>query len=123
MAKKILIIDDDRYIRELYEEVLKNEGFEVTTALDGEAGLDLILKNSFDLILLDVMMPKLDGLGVLAQLRNNPKKPATPIVLLTNLANDPNIAEVIKNSQAKSYLIKSDFTPDEFLNKVKTFLQ
>lgn len=122
MAKKILIVDDDKYIRELYEEILKTEGYEVMTADNGQTGLDLILANQFDLVLLDIMMPKLDGLGVLTELKDKPEKASVPIVLLTNLANDPNIEQAVKDSQAKSYLVKSDFTPDEFLGKIKSFI-
>jgi len=122
MAKKILIVDDDLYIRDLYEELLKTDGFEVTTAADGEDGLKKITEGTYDLVLLDVMMPKLDGLGVLAKIRENSAKASTQVVLLTNLANDPTITEVIKNGQAKSYLIKSDMTPEDFVNKVKGLL-
>ena len=74
-------------------------------------------------VLLDMMMPKLDGLGVLAALKENPPKVSNgPIILLTNLAHDKVIDEAMQNG-AKSYLIKSDMNPDEFLQNIKKFLE
>jgi len=123
MSKKILIIDDDLYIRELYEEVLKNAGFEVSSAVDGQEGLEKIKMGGFDLILLDVMMPKLDGLGLLAKLSQQPPKVKNgPIILLTNLSHDPVIKEALQKG-AKTYLIKADLTPDQLVEKVKLFLK
>lgn len=119
MAHKILIVDDDLYIRELYEEVLKDAGYDVSTALDGEDGLLKLKQGGFDLILLDVMMPKLDGLGVLQKLSEISPKPTNgPIILLTNLSHDPIINEAIHHG-ASTYMIKADVTPDQLLAKVK----
>lgn len=122
MSKKILVVDDDQYIRELYEEVLKDEGYTVETANDGEEGLALLEKGGYDLILLDVMMPKKDGLAVLDSLSQHP--PVTkngPILLVTNLGHDPIIEEGIKKG-ATSYLVKDSMNPDQFLQNVKKFL-
>ncbi|MEK7499262.1 MAG: response regulator, partial [Patescibacteria group bacterium] len=84
MAKKVLIVDDDAYLRDLYEEVLKEAGYEITTAVDGEEGAGKLQAGGFDLTLLDVMMPKLDGLGVLKELQQTPPTtPNGPILLLT----------------------------------------
>ena len=119
MAHKILIVDDDLYIRELYEEVLKDAGYEVSTAVDGEDGLSKVKVGGFDLILLDVMMPKLDGLGVLQKLSELSPKPTNgPIILLTNLSHDPIINEAMQHG-ASTYMIKADVTPDQLLAKVK----
>ncbi len=122
MSKRILIVDDDLYIRELYEEVLKDAGFTVVGAIDGREGLAQITEGGFDLILLDVMMPELDGIQVLqktAQL--TPKKPNGKIIILTNLSHDPTIQEGL-NSGADSYLIKADITPDQLVAKVNDIL-
>lgn len=122
MNKKILIVDDDRYIRELYEELLKSEGYDVDTAVDGEEGLSKITAGGFDLILLDMMMPKIDGHGVLVKLGENPPKtPNGPIILLTNLANDP-VIDLSLKAGAKASFIKSDHTPEEVLALVKKYL-
>ncbi|MBI3443442.1 response regulator [Candidatus Woesebacteria bacterium] len=122
MAKKVLIVDDDSTVRELYEEVLKDEGFEVETAADGEEGLTKITEGGYNLILLDIMMPKLDGIGILTSLsEKQPKIKNGPIILLTNLAHDPQIEEALKMG-AKAALIKADLTPLQFVEKIKTYL-
>ena len=121
--KRILVIEDDTYTRELYEEVLKEANFEVVTALDGEEGLAKAKEGGYDLILLDIMMPKLDGLEVLRSLKENkPEKKNGPIIVLTNLAHDPVIREAI-NLGATSYLIKTDLNPDQLIKEVKGFLK
>lgn len=123
MSKKVLIIDDDTYLRELYEEVVRDGGYTVETACDGEEGLAKIKQGAYDLILLDIVMPKLDGLGVLQELKAETNLPKNgPIIVLTNLAHDPILQEAL-NSGAKSYLIKTDITPDDLLQHLQQFLQ
>ncbi len=122
MAKKILLIDDDTYIRDLYNELLTSEGFEIDLAKDGATGLEKIQQGGYDLVLLDIMLPKIDGHGVLVKLKENPpQKPNGPIIILTNLANDPIVEESVKLGAKASY-IKSDHTPEEFLNMIKKYL-
>ncbi len=120
MAKRVLIIDDDTYIRELYEEVLKNEGFDVITASDGQEGLEHLLIGGNDVILLDVMMPKIDGIGVLMKLKTSqPKIPNGPILLLTNLDHDPVLDQAIALGVQK-HLLKADMLPPTLVEAVKT---
>lgn len=122
--KKILLVEDDQFTRELYDEVLKNAGYDVTTAINGAEGLNHIRSGGYDLILLDVMMPKMDGLEVLRSLRDEPPKIKNgPIVLLTNLTNDPvfNSAYGL-NVGVHDHLVKSDITPGDLLVKVNKFL-
>lgn len=122
MAKKILLADDDMYIRELYVEILKDAGHEVIPCDNGEKALSELAKGGFDLVLLDIMMPKLDGIGVLKSLKEKPpSSPNGPVVLLTNLAHDPVLKEATELG-AKTYLIKADMTPDQLLSKVKEYL-
>lgn len=122
MAKRILFVDDDLYIRDVYEEVLKGEGYDVDTAGNGADGLKKILVGGYDLILLDIMMPTLDGIGVLEALQKNPPTAHNgPIILLTNLGLDP-IIKTAKSKGAASYLLKADLTPRELVNHVKKFL-
>jgi len=119
---KILIVDDDLYIRELYEEVFKDAGFDVSTAFDGEEGFNKMQKGGYDVILLDVMMPKLDGIGVLTKLQTTPPLVKNgPILLLTNLAHETVIQDAIKKGAA-GFLIKTDVTPDILIAKVKEYL-
>ena len=121
--KKVLIVDDDRYIRELYEELLKSEGYTVETAVDGEDGLNKISAGGYDLILLDVMMPKIDGFGVLVKLdETHPQSPNGPVVILTNLANDPIISQALKKGAVDCF-IKSDHTPADLLALVQKYIR
>ncbi len=120
MAKRILVIDDDQYIRELYDEVLKTAGYDVDTAEDGQVALEKLLAGGYDAVLLDVMMPKLDGIGVLTKLRESPpKKPNGPVLLLTNLDHDP-MLEKAKELGATTYVLKADVLPPKLLELVGT---
>lgn len=119
MAKRILVIDDDELIRDLYEEILKGEGFEVIIAKDGEDGLAHLKEGGFDVVLLDVMMPKLDGIGVLTKIKESPpQKPNGPILLLTNLDHDPSLSQAL-NLGAKSFLLKADMLPPVLIGHIK----
>lgn len=121
-TKKILIVEDDQYIRELYEGLLKDAGYTVETANDGQEGLVKIQDASYDLVLLDVMMPHLDGVGMLKELHKKieGKLPFT-VVLLTNLAHDAVIKEAMELG-ATAYLTKSELNPDEFVAEVKKWV-
>lgn len=119
---KILVVDDDEYIRDIYEEILQDADFSVDTAVDGKDGYDKITDGNYDLILLDIMMPKMDGVEVLRELSENSKANAAKVVLLTNLAHDPVMKEALSLG-AVAYLIKADMTPDQLVEKVKSFLK
>lgn len=122
MASKILVVEDDNYARDIYQEILTDAGFTVTTANNGEEGLAKLVEGGYDLVLLDVMMPKLDGLEVLKSLKAQGKgKNNGKIILLTNLAHDPIIKEAL-DTGATDYLIKSDLNPDQLLEHVKKHL-
>lgn len=122
-GKKILIVEDDPYIREVYEEILKESGYSVTIAADGEEGLAKLKEGGFDLTLLDIMMPKKNGLELLSEIKNTPIKQANgPIIVLTNLANDPIIKDAIDKG-ATDYFIKADLNPDQLVSHIQKFLQ
>lgn len=122
VSKKILLIDDDAYTRDIYKEVLEEAGFEVVLATDGQEGLVKLEEDDFSLVLLDVMMPKLDGIGFLKVIRDKPPKDKLPkICLLTNLGHDPVIQEAM-GLGASGFLIKSDLNPDQLVGHVKQFL-
>lgn len=120
--KKILLVEDEDSLRELYFELLTDEGFVVKEAKDGQQALDLLQKGGYDLVLLDILLPRLSGPEVLSQLKKKkPQKPNGPVVALTNLGK-----EAIDNEKGlgiKGYLIKSDLAPDQFLAKVKQYLE
>lgn len=121
--KRILLIEDDEYIRDIYQEVLTNEGIQVDISVDGDEGLAKVQEITYDLVLLDIMMPKLDGIGFLKVLKESKAKTQlNKIILLTNLAQ----SKVIKKGLslgAKTYLVKTDFTPHQLVEKIKTFLK
>ncbi len=123
MAQKILVVDDDPTLRELYDEVLKTAGYTVEFAVDGEEGLAKIRTQGYDLVLLDVMMPKLDGLGVLTKLQSdNPKPPKMPVIIIwTNLSHDPAIKEAL-NKGATNVLVKADLAPNQVIAMVQKYL-
>lgn len=120
--KKVLLVEDDTFTRELYEEVLKDAGYIVDTGVDGVEGLTKLKTGGYSIVLLDVMMPKMDGLDVLRDLKNDPPKtPNGPIVLLTNLTHDP-IINMAYGLGVKAHLIKSDITPGELLENIQKYL-
>lgn len=120
--KKILLVEDDQFLREFYQELLEGEGYLVEVAPDGEAALQKIRNNEYDLVLLDIMLPKKDGLSILADLKISPPKSANlTIVVLTNLGQDAVIKKSFDLGSA-GYLIKSALNPDQVLAEVKNFL-
>ena len=122
MSQKILVVDDDLFIRELYNEVLKNAGYDVDLAKNGEEGLAKLQNGGYALTLLDMRLPNLDGLGVLSELPKNPPQLKNgPIILLTNMGLDEQVKEGLQKG-ADSYLVKADLTPGELVKKIKTVL-
>lgn len=118
--KKILIVEDDQFLRELYVEVLKGAGFEVAEAGDGEKGYQSMKKGDYDLVLLDIMLPKIDGLEILKKLKKEKKLPKK-ICLLTNLGVEA-LSKKLGRIEADEYLIKSELTPDQLVEKVKALV-
>jgi DNA-binding response OmpR family regulator len=117
----ILIIEDDQFLRDLYRDLLEQEKYEVTTAQDGEVALETIRKGKFDLTLLDIMMPKKDGLTLIKELTDDDKKRTGQIVMLSNLGQEALIKEAI-SAGAVSYLIKSALAPDQILTEIHDLL-
>lgn len=123
MAKKIMVVDDDLYIRELYIEVLKQEGYEVDSAVNGEEAFNKLKQGGYDIILLDIMMPKMDGLGVMDSLNNNPPPVKNgPVIFLTNLDHDPLIKDAMSKGAA-AFIVKADITPPDLVAQVKKYLE
>ncbi len=121
--KKILIVEDDQFLREFYQELLMAEGYFIDVASDGEMALQKILSNEYDLILLDIMLPKKDGVAILRDLKvHQPKSADAKIVVLTNLGQDSVIKECF-DLGVEGYLIKSALNPDEVLREIKSYLQ
>ncbi len=122
-GKKILIVEDDQFLRDFYQELLTSEGYVIDSAADGEIALAKIRQGGFDLVLLDIMLPKKDGLHILQDLKvQGPSKPNGQIVVLTNLGHDTVINQAFTLG-ASGYLIKSALNPDQVLTEIKNFLQ
>ena len=122
-GKKILLVEDETELRELYEMLLKDAGYDVTSAPDGKKGLEALEQGGFDLVLLDIMLPFIDGLEILERLsdKKETKQPTKTIVLLTNLAQDQTIAKALEFG-VRGYMIKSDYNPEQLLQAVSDFL-
>ena len=121
MSSTILIIEDEVDIREVYTDILEEAGFTVIEAVDGDEGLSKALAGGWDLLLLDIMLPKIDGLEILKKVRGQEALAHKPVVLLTNLGRESIIKEGFEVG-ANGYLIKSELTPDQMVSEVKGFL-
>lgn len=118
---RILLIEDDEFLRDLYVDILSSEGYKIETAIDGQEGYEKIKKGDWNLILLDVILPKLNAFEMLKKLdTDDPSISKRPIVLLTNLEIDTTIQEILKN--VKGYLIKSEYTPEQFIEQIRRYL-
>lgn len=116
--RKILIIEDDKFLRDLMEKKLTQSGYYVITAIDGEKGLRLLKTElPIDLILLDLLLPSISGWEVLEKITSDHKLKAIPVVLLTNLGEQSDIKKGIEMG-AKDYIIKANFTPNEIVDKI-----
>lgn len=118
---KILLIEDDSFLRELMSEKLRNAGFTVIEAADGDDGLKKSQSENPSLILLDLILPGIDGFGLLREFRKELQIKA-PIIVLSNLGSKDDIDRVMA-AGADDYLIKAHFTPTDVLERVKKFLK
>lgn len=121
MKEKILIVDDDETMVNLLATILEIEGYTVRKALDGEAALKIISEEIPDLVLLDIMMPGVDGFEVLASLRNDPRTEELPVIMLTARSDDRDIFEGWKKG-ADEYVTKP-FDPKRLLDTIGNVLK
>lgn len=117
--KKILIVEDEQDMREALVDKLTREKFYVLEAKNGEEGLEQSFKEHPDLILLDIVMPKMDGMTMMKRLREDKWGENVPIILLTNLSADEKIMRGIVEDQPIFYLVKSDWKIGDVVEKVK----
>ena len=119
-GKTILLIEDDALLSKMYGTKLSSEGFNVVKATDGVAGLKLALEINPNIIVLDVMMPKLSGLEVLSGIKANPVSKNIPVLMMSNLADGTDQKALALG--ANEYLIKPNLTPMELVNKIKQYI-
>lgn len=122
MAKKILIIEDDKFLRELIGQKLLKEGYDIVDAVDGEQGIKSIKNEKPDLVLLDLILPGVDGFEVLTKIKEDSKIAQIPVIILSNLGQKDDIEKGLKMG-AVDYLIKAHFTPGEIIGKIKLILK
>lgn len=120
-TKKILIVDDDMTLRELYEERIRAEGYQIVSASDGEEAIKKANSEKPDVILLDIMMPKINGIDVMKNLRSFDETKDIPIIILTALIQE--IDKIKDMMGAKDgYMVKSEIMPKDVVEKVKSAL-
>jgi DNA-binding response OmpR family regulator len=119
---KILIVEDEEILLTALSEELKQEGFDVVGAKDGIEGVEKAASERPDLILLDLVMPRLDGIGALKQIKENPAINTIPVVILTNLSDYDKVSDALTLG-AMDYLVKANYRLEELVSKIKTILE
>ena len=116
--KKILFIEDESALQKVFSDVLGAEGYQVISALDGEIGLRLVRSEKPDLILLDLIIPKIPGLDVLKELKKDQALKDIPVIILTNIEDVKSIETALELG-ATTYLVKANYDLDDIIEKVK----
>ncbi|MDI6603141.1 MAG: response regulator, partial [Patescibacteria group bacterium] len=119
--KTVLFIEDESALQKTFGEILKQEGYEMISALDGEVGLRLAKDKKPDLILLDLILPKMHGFEVLKKLKEDKETKEIPIIILTNLEEISDVDKAIELG-ATTYLVKAQYTLEEVVEKIKKAL-
>ncbi len=119
--KKILFIEDEQALQKTFGDLLKSEGYEMISALDGEAGLRIAKLKKPDLILLDLVLPRVDGFDVLKEIKKDPQLKDIPVIILTNLERIEDVQKAIELG-ATTYLIKAQYSLKEIIEKIKSAL-
>ncbi len=118
---KVLVIEDDPLLSRMYQIIFSSNGYEVSVASDGEDGLDKIRSQRPDLVLLDIMMPKLNGMEVLRKIKSDPEVRNIPVVVLTNLAGNTDVQAALELGAVR-YIIKSENKPKQVEEIVRGIL-
>jgi len=120
--KKILFIEDESVLQKALGDILKQKGYEMISALNGEIGFNLAKAEKPDLILLDLVLPKMHGFEVLKKLKEESETKEIPVIVLTNLERMEDVGQAVKLGAA-SYLVKAQYTIEEVMEKVKKALR
>jgi CheY-like chemotaxis protein len=121
MAQVLLIVEDDPLMQRMYQKIFTFEKYEVSTASNGEEGLDKVRTLKPTVVLLDVMMPKMNGLQVLEKIKSDPDIKHIPVIMLTNLAGEKD-AEAALMKGAVKYIVKSEHDPKQIVAMVKEII-
>jgi len=117
MGKKILIVEDEEILSDLLQKRLKKEGYDVLLARNGEEGLKMIKETEPDLVLLDIIMPKMSGFQVMEEMNKDENLKKIPVIIISNSGQPVEIGRA-QRLGAKDWLIKTEFDPKEVLEKV-----
>lgn len=120
-ATKVLVVEDDQFLRDLIIKKLEEEGFATKQAVDGEEGLRLIREEKPNIVLLDLILPGIDGFELLKQVKADASLSNIPILILSNLGQKDDVDRAFELG-AKDYLIKAHFTPGEIVQRVREIL-
>ncbi len=125
MKKTIIIVEDEQLLLDMYKLKFSNEGFKVITKTEAKSCLDWLDSHHADLALIDIMLPKMNGLSLIKNLREKPRHNKMKIIILTNLSeSDVNLHATVRESlSVDGYFIKSKISPNQLVNKVKALLQ
>jgi len=121
MSKKVLIIDDDFTFQKVMTSRLQAMSYDVVSAVDGEKGLEMAISEKPDLILLDIRLPKIEGIELLKKLRENKNVPEMPVLITSNLSTIDNVSDGVLLG-IKGYIVKSDETLDTIMRQVDSIL-
>lgn len=122
MAKSILFIEDEVHLQQTLSSRLKEEKFEIISALDGEIGLRLAREKRPDLVLLDLVLPKKDGFQVLKEIKEDPELKSIPVIVITNLEGSQDVERALELG-AFTYLVKANYSLDDVVAKIKKALE
>jgi CheY-like chemotaxis protein len=122
MPKLILFIEDESTLQKTLGRALEKEGFEVQAALDGQSGLALTKRIKPNLILLDLILPKMDGFEVLQNLKQDPETQEIPVIVLTNLESPQDVEKALSLG-ATTYLVKANYELKEMVKKIKETIE
>jgi DNA-binding response OmpR family regulator len=120
--RKVLVVEDETFLVKIYSVKLKKEGFDVSIATDGEEAVKLAAEVKPDLILLDLILPKLNGFEALERIRTNPANKTTPVLVLSNLGQEEDIKRATALG-ASDYLVKANFSIQDIVAKIKETLE
>ncbi|MBZ1356313.1 MAG: response regulator [Candidatus Nealsonbacteria bacterium] len=118
--KKILIVEDDPFLIDIYVTKFEKRGYNVTSAKDGEEALECALREPFDIIMLDIILPKMDGWDVLREIRNSKERKDARVVVLSNSEDDSK--RIQQQLRVEKHLIKAHYTPEETVKEVEELL-
>ena len=115
---KVLLIEDDLFLRDIYTDFMKDEGFEVESAVDGEEGFEKLKTGGWDIVLVDDNLPKMMGIDILRQARKLDPRPFKKIAFLTN-ETKPEQVQDERLQLCDAYLVKSEYSPEQLIDKIK----